>query len=143
MKGKYEIGQKVILSRECSCLAGTIFEKGSEVTICEIDPVRGYGFTDEGDNRIIECGWDCIERGVDEVPEESSEDNLFSEENLEKAKQTSLAIFDAMVVATGVKSVLSNKFNGESVEFIMEGFRNAFITGFDCCSEYIYTVLQD
>ena len=142
MKNNYKIGQKVILSRKCSCLAGTIFEKGSEVTISEIDPVLGYGFTDEDGNYIIECGWDCIERVADEVPEESSDD-LLSKENLENAKQASLAIFDAMVVVTGVKSILSNKFNEESVELIMEGFRNAFMTGFDCCSEYVASVLQD
>ena len=142
MKDNYKIGQRVILSRTCSCLAGTIFEKGDEVTISEIDPVLGYGFTDEEDNRIIQCGWDCIERVADEIPEESSDD-LLSKENLENAKQASLAIFDTMVVVTGVKSILSNKFNEESVELIMEGFRNAFMTGFDCCSEYVASVLQD
>lgn len=142
MKKTYKIGQRVILSRECSCLAGTIFEKGSEVTISEIDPSCGYGFTDENGSCIIQCGWDCIERAVDDVPEESSED-LLSEENLENAKQASLAIFDAMVLATRVKDALSNKFNGESVEFIMKGFRDAFITGFECCSDYVTSALQD
>jgi len=143
MKNEYEIGQKVILSKKCSCLAGIIFEKGSEVTICEIDPVRGYGFIDEDDNRIVECGWDCIERTVDEIPEKSSEDNPLIEENLEKAKQASLAIFDAMIIATGVKNALSSKFDSKTVEFIIKGFRDAFVTGFDCCSEYALSVFQD
>jgi len=137
MKGEYQIGQKVILSRKCSCLAGINFEKGQEVTICEIDPVRGYGFTDDDGNRIIECGWDCIEKAA------VSEDNPLSEEKLEAVKQASIKIFDTMVKASGVKKTLSNKFDSESVEFIMKSVRNAFMTGFDCCSEYISSVLQE
>lgn len=134
MKKTYKIGQKVILSRECSCLAGTTFEKGSEVTILDIDEVRGYGFINDKGERIIECGWDCIERAVGDTPKES---NPYSEEELEKAKKVALKVFEKSVDSTGIKKVLALTFDDEEVEFIMKGIKGAFVTGFDCCSSYV------
>lgn len=139
MKSEYTIGQRVILSRECSCLAGTIFEKGQEVTINEIDPVRGYGFIDDDNNRIIECGWDCIERAVEETTEEISKENSseVTEEELKDAKNVALEIFNAMASQSSIKQVLSRKFSEKDVQFILDGMKKAFETGFDCCIEYV------
>lgn len=33
------------------------FEIGTEVTIIEIDPARGYGIQDKEGNRMVEIGW--------------------------------------------------------------------------------------
>lgn len=136
MKNDYKIGQKVILSKECSCLAGTIFEKGSKVTICDIDETRGYGFVNDKGERIIKCGWDCIERAVEDTSS-SKESNSCTEEELEKAKKIALEVFEQSVVATGIEKVLSLNFDDDEVEFIMNGIKGAFITGFDCCSSYV------
>lgn len=56
---KFEIGDKVILSKDIESCSGT-FEKGTEVYICDIGN-RGYSIKDEFGNKIIECGWDICE----------------------------------------------------------------------------------
>lgn len=139
MKGKYEIGQRVILSRECSCLAGIIFEKGQEVTINEIDPVRGYGFIDDSDNRIIECGWDCIEKAVEDITEETSEENSskFTEEDLKNAKKVESEIFNIIISQCLFKRFLNYKFSEKEAQLILETIVDAFNTGFDCCIKYV------
>lgn len=134
MKNNYKIGQKVILSRECSCLAGTTFEKGDVVTIADIDEIRGYGFVNDKGERIIECGWDCIERAAEDTSEKS---NSYTEEELEKAKKIAIEVFEQSVFATGIERALALNFDDEEVEFIIKGIKGAFVTGFDCCSSYV------
>ncbi len=50
------IGDKIILDRKVDSLIG-YFEKGTEVTITGIDPVRGYCIADSEGNTIGDCGW--------------------------------------------------------------------------------------
>ena len=56
-----EIGDTVELTRKVGSLAG-YFPKGDIVEVCDIDPIRGYGFIDSEGNRVIECGWDCCKK---------------------------------------------------------------------------------
>lgn len=139
MKDEYKIGQRVILSKKCSCLAGTVFEEGQEVTISEIDPVRGYGFIDDGDNRIIECGWDCIERAVGDTTEETSKETFskFTEEDFEEAKKVALEVFNIMASQSSVEEALRHKFSEVDTKFILEGMERAFEAGFDCCVKFV------
>ena len=58
-KQEKNIGDTVILKRKVDSLSG-YFEKESEVKITSIDPIHGYGITDEFGNSVIECGWDCF-----------------------------------------------------------------------------------
>lgn len=55
---KFKIGQEVILTKKVDSVGG-YFEKGTVVTITDIDKLRGYAFKDSQGNLIIECGWDC------------------------------------------------------------------------------------
>lgn len=38
------------------------FEAGIEVTIIEIDDIRGFGFIDDDGNKCLECGWSGFEK---------------------------------------------------------------------------------
>lgn len=51
-----KIGKQVMLTKDIESMAGS-FEAGSIVTITEVDPVRGFSFSDEHGNRVIEAGW--------------------------------------------------------------------------------------
>ena len=51
-----KIGKQVRLTKDIKSMAG-YFEAGSIVTITGVDPVRGYSFSDEQGNRVIEAGW--------------------------------------------------------------------------------------
>jgi len=51
-----KIGKKVILTEEKESLSGK-FTIGSEVTITDYDQMRGYSFSDDKGNRVIEAGF--------------------------------------------------------------------------------------
>ena len=61
-----KIGDKVKL-KKLLCSIGSYFEKGTVVTICEIDKEKGYGVMDDRGCKIIECGWDIGESYEDRV----------------------------------------------------------------------------
>lgn len=57
----FSVGDKVTLAREVSAIIGT-FEKGTVVTISDINPYRGYSIKDDLGNELIECGWELFEK---------------------------------------------------------------------------------
>lgn len=56
IKNKYSfsVGDIVTLAREVSAIIGT-FEKGTVVTISDVNPYRGYSIKDDLGNELIEC----------------------------------------------------------------------------------------
>jgi len=55
-----KIGSKVQLTTVKESLSG-MFEIGTIVTITDIDQTRGYTFTDEFNNSVMEAGFDGFE----------------------------------------------------------------------------------
>jgi len=51
------LGDTVVLTEAKRSLAG-YFQKGSQVKIVDVDPMRGYTFEDEFGNRVSEAGFD-------------------------------------------------------------------------------------
>lgn len=60
-KRVFSMGDKATLAREVSAIVGT-FEKGTVVTISNIDPYRGFSIKDDYGNELIECGWELFEK---------------------------------------------------------------------------------
>jgi hypothetical protein len=57
IKTNRALGRKVILTADKVSMAGR-FQKGDIVTITGVDDYRGYTFSDEAGNKVIEAGWE-------------------------------------------------------------------------------------
>lgn len=55
-KDEYEIGDRVKTTTIHDSWDG-YFEIGTEVTVVDIDDIRGYAIQDDEGNKVIEIGW--------------------------------------------------------------------------------------